>query len=172
MTNPSLRTHCVITRRTQIVPPRGFVSSGVPRQEDHTCYLVTRLGVLCSKALASRSPNSYLLKSQLSSSQSPAQAVVAKALNVMSVEHVYRHIPSSTSQSVSVVILQSPPSCRCLPCCTLSLPFLCAIHAGVNHHVLRVQQRRSPLTAAHNSDSASLSTMKRSCMNPHNPRSR
>ena len=71
------------------------------------------------------------------------QAVVAMALHVTSVEHVYRHIPSSTSRNVSVVILQSPPSCRCLPCNTLSLPFLYAIVAEVSHHVLHAQQRRS-----------------------------
>ena len=112
-------------------------------------------------------------------SRSPAQAVTTKAAHSTPADGDHRAIPSSKSSNVSEVLLQSPPSCRCLPCCALPFVSLCGsrqnalrrqcrcpirpvrtkntlpnIFADVNHHALRAQQNPSPLTPACNSVSA------------------
>ena len=49
--------------------------------------------------------------------RSPAQAVKSIAPHSTLADDVHRNIPSSTSSNVFEALLQSPPSCRCLPCC-------------------------------------------------------
>ena len=89
------------------------------------------------------SPKFATLKFAVSEFVASTQTVVLKAPHVMSVEHVFRQIPSSTSRSVPQYFCchrLRADVCRV----ALGLLFLCAILVGVNHHVLCAQQRRSP----------------------------
>ena len=72
-----------------------------------------------------------------------AQVVVVKALHVTSTEYDYRHIPSSTSGNVSVMMMQSSSSCQRLSCHVC--PFVSLRDSCRNqYYALRVKQRRSP----------------------------